>query len=255
MAIYIALATVASYGLGWAIGVPLFVPLFNTAASFPFMVAALRRHRVGLAVARMLIWAATMGVCAMVMSYRSPLATNRLFLRGAEYRNEMFEWVRTGNGAESSPSIFIPAQARDAAIFSALAVATGGVVAMPMGAVLMNQMGHYVGALAAWSAHPAVTMILGWHPWAVIRIASFVVIGVVLSIPLLSVVDRRSSRAGQRGPREASPGGGGHRTDLDWKAAARRYLPWAAAGLVVDIVLKSLLAPAWQRLLLRVVGW
>ena len=31
----------------------------------------------------------------------------------------------------------------------ALALATGGVAAMPMGAVLMNYMGHYVGTLAA----------------------------------------------------------------------------------------------------------
>ena len=35
------------------------------------------------------------------------------------------------------------------AVFSGLALATGGVAAMPMGAVLMNYMGHYVGALAA----------------------------------------------------------------------------------------------------------
>jgi hypothetical protein len=233
--VYVVLvfATVASYAVGWFVK-PGIVPILNTLASFPFMVAALRQNRVRLAIARMLVWAATMGICATAMSYVWPLPTNRLFLRGADYRNEMFEWVQTGRGAESSPSIFIPAQARDAAIFSALAVATGGVVAMPMGAVLMNQMGHYVGALAAWSARPAVTMILGWHPWAVIRIASFVVIGVVLSIPVLSRV---------------------FGFDADWKAPARRYLPWAAGGLAVDIVLKSLLAPAWHRLLLWIVGW
>jgi hypothetical protein len=32
-------------------------------------------------------------------------------------------------------------------------------------------------------------------------------------------------------------------------------LIWACAGLLADIVLKTLLAPAWQRMLLRVVGW
>ena len=226
--------TVGSYGLAWLIGAPILVPVLNTIASFPFMVLALRARNVKLAIVRMLVWAATLGVCATTLSYVRPLPTNRLFLRGADYRNEMFEWVRTGRGTESSPSVFIPAQARDAAIFSALAIATGGVVAMTMGAVLMNQMGHYVGALAAWSAHPAITMILGWHPWAVIRIASFVVIGVVLAIPVLSRVVG---------------------FDADWRGAARTYLPWAAGGLLLDVVLKSLFAPAWQRLLLRVVGW
>ena len=111
----------------------------------------------------------------------------------------MFAWVLTGQGAESTPSQFIPQQAGHAALFSALALATGGAVAMPMGAVLMNYMGHYVGALAATSRRPALTMILGWHPWAVIRVISFVAIGVVLSAPLLSRlgkfrVDRGTAR-------------------------------------------------------------
>ena len=32
-------------------------------------------------------------------------------------------------------------------------------------------------------------------------------------------------------------------------------LIWAGVGLIADVVLKTLLAPAWQHLLLRVVGW
>ena len=66
---------------------------------------------------------------------------------------------------------------------------------MPMGAVLMNYMGHYVGTLAA--AEPRVrplTMMLAWHPWAVIRVISFVIIGVVLSAPLLSRLGRFAGR-------------------------------------------------------------
>src|SRR5436305_3706166 len=104
---------------------------------------------------------------------------------------------------------------------------------MPMGAVLMNYMGHYVGTLAGASRHPILTMVLGWHPWAVIRIVSFVVIGVVLSAPVWSGLAR--ARVDRR--------------------LAVRLLAYAAAGLLVDIVLKTLLAPAWHRLLLRTVGW
>jgi hypothetical protein len=231
--IAIVLATLASYAVGWAIGVPLLLPILNTLASFPFMVASLRRGDLRLAVSRMLIWALTMGAVATLLSFARPARTDALFVRGEAYRVEMFAWVMTGRGAESTPSVFIPQQAGHAALFSALAVATGGTLAMPMGAVLMNYMGHYVGALAAASRRPAITALLAWHPWAVIRIASFVVIGVVLSAPLLSRAI-------------------GFRVD---RGAARRLLLWAAAGLVVDIVMKTLLAPAWQRLLLRIVGW
>jgi hypothetical protein len=97
----------------------------------------------------------------------------------------------------------------------------------------MNYMGHYVGTLAAASARPALTMLLGWHPWAVVRIASFVVIGVVLSAPALGRVFA-------------------FQIDRD---EARRLLLVGVAGLLADVAMKALLAPAWQRLLLRVVGW
>jgi hypothetical protein len=225
--------TAASYAIGWALAIPVLVPLLNAFAAFPFMIDALRRRRVRLAVGRMLVWAGALAVCATLLSYWAPFRTDTLFVRGGAYRSEMFEWVRTGHGAESTPSQFIPEQAGHAAIFSLLAVGTGGAGALPMGAVLMNYMGHYVGTLAASSAHPLLTLVLAWHPWAVIRIVSFVVIGVVLAAPLLGQL-----------------GGFG----VDWPAS-RRLLSLAVLGLVADVVLKTLLAPAWQRLLLHLVGW
>src|SRR5258706_5316828 len=116
----IVAATVVSYALGWAVGIPALVPVFNTLASFPFMVLALKRGDVRLAVARMLLWALTMGVTATLLSYARPAQTDELFLHRAAYRTEMFAWVMTGRGAESSPSRFLPQHARDAAIFAGL---------------------------------------------------------------------------------------------------------------------------------------
>jgi hypothetical protein len=94
-------------------------------------------------------------------------------------------------------------------------------------------MATYVGSLAAASAHPVAAATLGWHPWSIIRIVSFVVIGVVLAVPLLSRALHFTADAADR----------------------RRLLQWAAGGLVADVVLKALLAPTWQRLLLRIAGW
>jgi hypothetical protein len=173
-----------------------------------------------------------MGVAATLLSYARPSQAAALFLRGESYRTEMIGWVLTGQGAESTPSQFIPQQAGHALLFSGLALATGGVAAMPTGAALINFMGSYVGGLAAISRRPALTMVLAWHPWAVIRVISFVLIGVVLSAPLLS-------RLGE--------------FPVD-RGAARTLLLSAVCGLIADIVLKALLAPAWQRLLLRVVS-
>jgi hypothetical protein len=181
----------------------------------------------------MLIWALTMAVCGTVLAYVRPWEAGHLFVNGARYREEMFRWVMTGHGAESSPSQFIPLHARDTALFIVLTLLSGGLASMPMGAALMNYMGTYVGSLAAASNRPLLTMIVGWHPWAVIRVVSFVVIGVVLSTPVLARVFRFTVDRRQR----------------------HRLLKWAAAGLALDILMKAALAPTWQRLVLRIVGW
>jgi hypothetical protein len=229
----IVAATVLSYAIGWAVKSPPLVPVFNMLASYPFMLAALRRGDVRLAITRMLIWALTMGVCATLLAYARPWEAGKVFANGANYREQMFAWVMTGQGAESSPSQFIPMQLRDTAVFTIVTLVSAGFGSMAMGAALMNYMGTYVGSLAAASAHPIAAAIFGWHPWAVIRVVSFVVIGVVLSLPLLSWALGFSEDVNER----------------------RRLLTWAAAGIATDMILKALLAPAWRHLLIRITGW
>ena len=43
IACLIVVATLFSYAFSWAIGIPALVPVLNTAASYPFMVQALKR--------------------------------------------------------------------------------------------------------------------------------------------------------------------------------------------------------------------
>lgn len=234
---FVPAAIVAGTGLSYAaallIGVPLFVPFLNVAPAFPFMIDALRRRRVGEAVWRMLVWAAALGVCATLMSYFATADAGRLFLRGESYRQEMFEFIRTGAGREGDIRAFLPQHAAHAAAFSVLAIASGAVLAMPLGALLMNYMAYYVGALAAASAHPWQAMVLAWVPWALIRVASFVVLGVVLSGPVLGRIFRFAYRLGDQ----------------------RRWLLAAGAGLVLDVVLKWAYAPLWRELIRNAAGW
>ena len=114
-------------------------PTINVRRQLLWRLSRAENHDLRLAVARMLIWALTMGVVATFGSYRWPAQTGALFLRGEAYRAEMFAWVATGQGAESDPSRFIPQQIGHATLFSGLALATGGVAAMPMGAVLRTR--------------------------------------------------------------------------------------------------------------------
>ena len=222
-----------SYGAGWLIGWPVLVPAFNTLAAFPFMAVALRVGRVRQAIGLMLLWAAVMGVCATLLSYARTSDMDRLIVNGEAYRGEMFSWLLTGQGAESDAARFVPQHLWHLALFSGLSIVSGSVLSMPMGAVLMNYMGHYVGSLAAASAEPLPTMLLGWHPWAVIRIVSYVVLGVLLAGPVWKSVAR---------------------FDYRLRDHARLFV-LAGAGVIADIGLKWALAAQWRELIVRTAGW
>jgi len=231
--VVIVAGTVLSYLVAALAGVPLLVPILNTLPAFPFMIASLRRGQIGDAVVRMLVWAAALAVCATAFSYARTAEAERLFLHGEAYRREMFAFLLTGAGAEGDIRQFLPQHAFHAAMFSALALATGSLAAMPMGAALMNYMGFYVGALAASSAHPLRAVALAWVPWSLVRIASFVTLGVVLAGPVLGRLF-------------------GFRYAL---RDQRRWIGLAVAGLALDIVLKWALAPGWRDLIRGAAGW
>jgi hypothetical protein len=94
-------------------------------------------------------------------------------------------------------------------------------------------MGEYVGAMTARSAHPLTSAVLGWHPWAVVRVTGFVMIGVVLSGVLLSrLIGFPYSLARQR-----------------------RWLLLAVGLIGLDIALKWILAPSWGAILKGLAGW
>jgi hypothetical protein len=229
----IVFGTALSYVAGVLIGIPFLVPILNVVPAFPFMVDSLRHQRVGEAIGRMLVWAAALGVCATTAAYLAPVETARLFIHADAYRREMFWFVLTGQGAEGDIREFLPQHAAHAAMFCGLALATGSVLAMPLGAVLMNYMGHYVGALGSASMHPSRAIALAWVPWSLVRIASFVTLGVVLGGPVLVRVFRFEYRLAEQ----------------------RRWILLAAAGLVLDVALKWVLAPSWRLLIKSAAGW
>lgn len=229
----IVIGTALSYAIAVPLGVPAVVPMLNTLPAFPFMVISLRRGRPGEAIARMLVWAAALGVCATALGYWRTADAGRVFVHGEGYRAEMFTYVLTGVGAEGHVRQFLPQHALHATIFCALALATGSLAAMPMGAVLMNYMGYYVGALAAAAAHPLRAVLLAWVPWALVRVASFVVLGVVLAGPLLGRLFGFPFRLGEH----------------------RRWIALGLAGLAADALMKWALAHPWRDMIRTAAGW
>jgi hypothetical protein len=210
--------------------------VLSTLAVYPVMAALLIRGRRKAALVAVLLWAFTLSVAIISATRRDPGSMERVVVNGPAYRDEMFGFVRTGIGTESDPSRFVPQHMMHFAAFSLLAVATAGLLGLALGAVMVAYMSFYVGALAAAGGAPSTAFLLGWPPWAILRVIGFVIIGIALSEPLL----RRA--AGGFGWEMAAPGS---------------YKAWYVVGgslLVADIVLKTLFAPVWASVLRPCLG-
>jgi hypothetical protein len=180
-----------------------------------------------------LLWALFLSQAVTVMTYIFPERAEAVIIRGGVYRDEMFDWIRTGDGVESDPRQFIPRHVRDLALFSALALVTGGFGALFLGAVLLNYMNFYVGEVAVRSAHPIAALLFAWQPYALVRVVGYIFIGTALTETFFGTVTR-------------------------YRAAWPRVKTVAAAGFalaLLDVILKALTAPAWSRLLRWITGF
>jgi hypothetical protein len=227
LGLVVVLAAVVSYPLGLALGVPWLLPILNAAPAYAAMVILLRRGELRRAVIVMLVWAAALAVTGTLTFAAWPQPPGALILHGPEYREEMFAWIRTGAGTEGSPRAFIPQHALHLGAFVALSLLTASALSITMGAVLMNYMDFYVASLARAGAPTWAVVFFGWQPWAMARVAAFSTLGVVLAQPLLKRI----------APGAASP------------RASRPFVIAAAALLLADVLLKTLLAPTWGRIL------
>ncbi len=215
----LAPALAAVLGNGW--------PALLLAATLAWVF--LLRHRGaprGPVVAGLLLWAAVLSACFVGLTLAAPERAALAIPHAPAYWDEMRPWLWTGEGRESSPAQFVPVHALHLAAFVVLAAATGGWAGLVLGAYLLGFMSFYVGKVAGQAEHGLLAGLAAWHPWAVLRVVAFVLLGVALSRLLL---DRGRVR--------------------DWWRDERRAVGLALGLWLADLVLKAALAPAWSRLL------
>jgi hypothetical protein len=224
--IVLILTAAASYPIGLQVGSPWLLPVLNVLPAYIVLVHRLRKGERGGAVRAMLWWAATLAIVGTLALALWPGDTASAVLHGPAYQREMFHWIRTGQGAEGNPRLFLPQHLLHLAVFVALGFLTASVGAILMGAVLMNFMAYYVASLARAGVPAWAVVLLGWQPWAVARVAAFATLGVILAEPLvfrLFPTARLKAKARGRAP----------------------YVMAAMSGILADWFLKALLAPTW----------
>jgi len=203
------------------------LPVLTTLALYPFFTADLVLGERRLALRHVLWWAFVSSVLVVLFTRVTPTEMGRLVLRGIPYRDEMFRWLLTGEGSEGKPHLFIPEHFRHFVIFVTASLLTAGLCGLAFGAILMNYMNFYVGSLSLKADPPLWAFLFGWPIWSLVRVLGFILCGVALAQPLLSLLFRLKP---------------------NWGAIAR----WLALGILLgllDLWLKWTLAPFWRELL------
>jgi hypothetical protein len=166
-------------------------------------------------------WAGLLSLGVILLVVLWPEAAQRGIVHGEAYRQEMFRWVEAGFGAENRPAEFIPQHLLHLVAFVALTWASGGYLGLALGALLVAYMSYFVGSFAVAADSLVLGSVVAWVPWSVLRVAAFVLLGVVFARPLLV------RRAWPFGRRELL------------------LLALAATGILGDLLLKALAAPQY----------
>jgi hypothetical protein len=221
------LTTPALTAAGYFSGMAWLLPLLQVLPAYPILVRDLRSGRVARAIAKMMLWALLLAGTTEILAVYAPGPGELSVAHGSAYRDEMVAWVRTGVGKESTPRQFLPEHALHLGTFVLLSLVSGSLLGLILGAVLMNYMSYYVGSLMGIARNPSLVLLAGWPPWAMVRVIAFVILGVVLAGPAL----RRWAGI-----------------PFAWEKN-KVWLALAGSGIVLDVMLKFLLAPRWSILL------
>ncbi len=217
----IFLSTFLSYIIGIFIGKKLLLPIINISFAYPLMIYFVLKGKRREAIFSMLLWALSLMIFGTIVFSIFHEKAENIVINGKSYKEEMFEWIKTGVGRESNPKDFIPQHLIHAGVFVILSLLSASFLSIIMGTIMVNYMNFYVAQLIIHSKNKAIPIILGWHFWSIIRVFSFVIIGVLISEPLLSLIKKKKPQIGKE----------------------KFLLFLAISGLILDIILKTLFSP------------
>jgi hypothetical protein len=229
----LAVSAVAFFiGLFAASAHPLLLPLLQVLPLYPVYLSLVSRGQLKRAAALVLLWALLMTLLMAWAAYTSGESLGGRVLMGESYRQEMFEWIRTGKGPEGDPSLFVIPKLREIAIFSAATFASAGFLGLLMGAILLNYMNYYVGSLLL-AAKPGALLqvaLLSWQVYAVVRVVGYTLLGVALTRVALQLLRQRR---------------------LVVEGEVRKLLLWALVLIALDFALKAAVANSVYQPLLK----
>jgi hypothetical protein len=211
-------------------GALFYLPLIAPLTLYPSFAARVRERDYFGAWSLGLAWAVLLSLGVILLVLWLPDAARHGIFNGEPYRLEMFGWIDTGAGPENDWRAFLPTHLLHLGVFLLLTWLSAGYLGLTLGAALVGYMSYFVGTYAMASGHPVLGSMAAWVPWSVIRVLAFVLFGCLFARPLLV------------------------RRLWPFEREEYRLMGLAAAGIVIDILMKAFFAPSYGRFLRQMAG-
>ena len=229
-AIFLAIGTILTTLASFSFQIPQLMPLLGAGVIYPLYLLLVARRSYNRAMIWVLWWAVCQSLAVVGATVLAPERAAEVVLHGSVYTENMFHWIRTGEGAEGTVQLFLPIHLREYVLFSLLSLVTFGSAALILGTYLLNYMNFYVGQLIYQSNHPWLAAVVGWPPWSMLRVLGYIATGLALTALALNLGHKISSKF----PKLYFP---------------RNYFLLGLGLLLGDLIVKATLAPIWQKLL------
>ena len=224
-AMLLAIGAVLTTGASFSFSIPKLMPFLGAGVIYPLYLFLVARRCYNQAMVWVLWWAICQSFAVAGATVLAPERAAEVVLHGAVYTEDMFHWIRTGEGAEGSLQLFLPIHLREYALFSLLSLLTFGSAALILGTYLLNYMNFYVGQLVYQSSHPWLAALVGWPPWSMLRVVGYIATGLALTALALNLGHYFSRKFPQ----------------LDFP---RQYFLMGLGLLLGDLLVKATLAPS-----------
>jgi hypothetical protein len=172
-----ALAGALGTRIGWRLRHRLMLPAAQTALGvFAFLFGWNQRGATGGALA-VGAWAIGTSVAAIpaFRAARDQLGTRVLGF--APYAASMRGWLASGEMLGASPSAILRRHVRELAFYLAAALVSANLLAIGMGAVLLNRMNAWFVELCSDARDRRTILLLGWPCWSLARVLAYVALG------------------------------------------------------------------------------
>lgn len=180
------LCGIVGFRLGWRGGSRWGLPLVQAALGSAAFLAAWNAAGPARAALAVLAWAVGGSLASIPAFRRDPARTDRVVLRAVPYRAEMHAWLATGRGPESTPLATTGRHLAEFVVYVVAGLVSMNLLALAMGAALLNYMNAWVAALLRAAQRPVVVALLGWNVWSVVRVVAYVLVGVATAGPWAS---------------------------------------------------------------------